>query len=109
MKDAQTFDGILVGKTVLGQIAKKYIYQRSHGGFQRKAYKVPFDPNTEEQAFYRRRFGDAVNYAQGLNPTQKQVYIDLAARPWEKMGYPYSALSGRTWFNWAISAWMNSF
>jgi len=104
----KTMHGVCIGMTVVGRIGHEYIFQKSHSGYQRKAYKVPFDPKSAGQLSMRSKFSNAVAWAKSLTGGDKQIYIDLVAHPWKLPGYPHSKLSGRSWFNWAISDYMAS-
>jgi len=104
----KTMNGVCVGMIVTGRIGHDYIFQKSNGGYQRKPYKAPFNPNSAGQATQRSKFADAVAWAQSLAGGDKQIYIDLVAMPWKLPGYPHSSLSGRSWFNWAIHDYLAS-
>jgi hypothetical protein len=100
--------GIIVGLNVVGRIGTEYIFQRSNGGFQRKRYKKPTDPKSAGQLAMRSKFADAVAWAKSLTGADKQYYIEKVAQRYKLPGYPHSKLSGRSWFNWAISDYMAS-
>jgi len=102
----KTMQGVCVGMIVTGRIGHEYIYQRSNGGYQRKYYKAPFNPNSAGQTTMRSKFAAAVAWAKSLSGGDKQTYVDKVAQPWKLPGYPHSSLSGRSWFNWAISDYL---
>ena len=102
----KTVNGFCNGRLVTGRLGYDYIFQKSNGGYQRKPYKAPFNPNSAGQAAQRSKFADAVAWAKSLTGADKQIYIDLVARPWKLPGYPHSSFSGRSWLNWAISDYM---
>lgn len=104
----KTIDGVCIGMTVRGRIGTAYIFQRSHGGYQRKRYKAPYDPNSAGQQSQRSKFADAVVWAQGLSNPEKDAYKAKVAVPSRLAGYPHSSFSGRSWFNWAISDYLVS-
>ena len=104
----KSIDGVCIAMMVRGSIAKRYIFQRSHGGYQRKAWKPPYDPNSAGQQSQRSKFTDAVAWAKGLSEGEKNVYKTLVAVPSRLPGYPHSSFSGRSWFNWAISDYLVS-
>ncbi len=102
----KSMQGVCVGMTIVGRIGHEYIYQRSNGGYQRKYYKAPFNPNSAGQTTMRSKFAAAVAWAKSLSGGDKQTYVDKVAQPWKLPGYPHSSLSGRSWFNWAISDYL---
>ena len=102
----KTMHGVCVGMTVVGRIGHEYIYQKSNGGYQRKPYKIPFNPNSAGQQTMRSKFAAGVAWAKSLTGGDKQIYLDKVAQPWKLPGYPHSSFSGRSWFNWAISDYM---
>lgn len=102
----KSIHGICIGMNARGSLRKEYIFQKSNGGWQRKPYKIPYNPRSVGQTTMRSKFAAAVAWAKSLTGADKQIYIDLVAQPWKLAGYPHSSFSGRSWFNWAISDYM---
>lgn len=104
----KTIDGVCIGMTVRNSLSNRYIFQKSHGGYQRKQYKKPYNPNSAGQQTQRSKFNDAVIWALGLSEAEKDVYRAKVAVPSRLAGYPHSSFSGRSWYNWAISDYLLS-
>lgn len=104
----KSIDGVCIGMTIRNSLSKRYIFQRSHGGYQRKGYKKTDNPNSTGQQTQRSKFRDAVAWAKGLSEEEKDAYKAKVAQPWKLRGWPHSSFSGRSWVNWAISDYLVS-
>jgi len=104
----QTANTIQVGLSARGKIGSSWIFQRSHGGYQRKRYFIPADPKTPAQLARRSKFADAVAWALALDGADKQFYLDKVRNQSRLAGYPLSPYSGRSWLNFAISDYMRT-
>ena len=104
----KTMDGVCIGMAVRGAFGKRYIFRLRYGRYERVPYYTPYDPNSAGQQAQRSKFADAVAWALGLSEAEKDAYREKVAVPSRLPGYPHSSFSGRSWFNWAISDYLEA-